>query len=178
MKWEAVKPHAAPQSLIWGSDETEGDGKWVSFVTFQDWIAPFILLFPLSFSPSFSPDSSSLSYNYQRCLGICNESKLLDIIDLCLQLPSNSQLLNTVPAPLLPEVVQRETGKVELSSWHRGSVSLLHVFSDFCTTTAQKIKVSVYLKLFVNVSSDHDVGWIPSRSPRAKRGNSNETEPY
>lgn len=98
--------------MIWGSDETDREGKWVSFVKFLDLIAPFLLTLPLFVSVFLSrfiiiePKLLDVS-GY-----LCNENNPLDIIDLCPQLPSNSQLFNTVPAPLLPEVVQREKRKV------------------------------------------------------------------
>lgn len=70
LKCEAAKPPATTKGLIWGSEETDRDGKWASFVKFLDHSATFLLLLRLSFSLPFSPDSSSLSYNFWRCLGI------------------------------------------------------------------------------------------------------------
>lgn len=66
LKCEAAKPPATSKGLIGGSDETDREGKWVSFVKFLDLIAPFLSPPPL---PS-SPDSSSLSHNFCNSRGI------------------------------------------------------------------------------------------------------------
>lgn len=42
LKCEVAKPPATSKGLIRGSDETDRDGKQVSFVRFLDLIAPFL----------------------------------------------------------------------------------------------------------------------------------------
>lgn len=73
----------------------------------------FLSCFFLSHCSHFSvslctfPDSLSLSQTFWK-----QKNNPLDIIDLCPQLPSSSQLFNIAPALLLREVVQREKREV------------------------------------------------------------------
>lgn len=53
LKCEAAKPPATSKGLIGGSDETDREGKWVSFVKLLDLIAPFLFPPPLAFLSRF-----------------------------------------------------------------------------------------------------------------------------